>query len=46
MKTRKINIRLSEDEAKMMKNQAKKKGLTISAYVRMLVYEKEAVASR
>ena len=41
MKTRKINIRLSEKEIEMLKRQATKKGLTASAYVRMLIYEKE-----
>ena len=40
MKTRKVNIRLSEAEIKKLKAQAEKKGLTVSAYVRMLIYEK------
>lgn len=41
MKTRKINIRLSEKEIEILKKQAAEKGLTVSAYVRMLIYEKE-----
>lgn len=47
MKSRRIYIRLSEDEVKMVERQAKKKGLAVSAYIRMLIYEKEnPVASR
>ena len=41
MKIKKVNIRLSVDEIEMLKRQAAKKGLTVSAYVRMLIYEKE-----
>lgn len=41
MKIKKVNIRLSVDEIEMLKRQAEKKGLTVSAYVRMLIYDKE-----
>jgi len=34
-------VRLSETEKKMLDEQAKKLGLGISAYLRMLIYEKE-----
>ncbi len=34
-------IRLSKEERKMLDQQAARLGLTISAYLRMLVYEKE-----
>jgi len=37
-----IQIRLSEAEKKMVDQQAKTLGLTVSAYLRMLIYEKEA----
>lgn len=43
MKEKKLQIRISEKEIKMLRGQAKKIGLTISAYLRMLVHihEKE-----
>jgi predicted DNA binding CopG/RHH family protein len=34
-------VRLSDTEKKMVEQQAKRLGLSISAYLRMLIYEKE-----
>ena len=36
-----FNMRLSEKEKDMLKRQAQKKGLSLSAYLKMLIYEKE-----
>ena len=41
MKTKNINIRLSEDELKMLKRQARKSGLCVSAYIRAIIYGKD-----
>ena len=34
-----IYFRVSDKEKKALETEAKKKGLTISAYIRMLIYE-------
>jgi antitoxin component of RelBE/YafQ-DinJ toxin-antitoxin module len=34
-------VRLSDTEKKMVAQQAEKLGLTVSAYLRMLIYQKE-----
>ena len=42
--TKKIfNFRMSTKEKDMLKRQAQKKGLSLSAYLKMLIYEKEGV---
>ncbi len=40
-KTAWTQVRLSEAEKKMLDQQAKRLGLSVSAYLRMLIYEKE-----
>ena len=42
MRIKNINIRLSEDEFNMLKTQSETVGLGISAYIRMLIYEKDS----
>lgn len=39
MKTKYTQIRLTEEEKQKLKKQAAEKGLDVSSYIRMLVYE-------
>ncbi|MDI6755336.1 MAG: hypothetical protein QME78_13195 [Thermodesulfobacteriota bacterium] len=36
-----VQIRMSEDEIKMVTEQAEKLGLTVSAYIRMLIHKEQ-----
>ena len=38
-------VRLSDVEKKMVEPQAQRLGLSVSAYLRMLIYEKEEIKS-
>ncbi len=41
IKKKNVQIRLGKKEKAMAQRQAEKLGLTLSAYIRMLIYEKE-----